>query len=150
MRAAISVAAAFALAACAATATEPEESAPMREIVRGYHSQQRTQLFEYVTNAERLNALWRLHGSSARPAINFEESAVLVLFLGEKMTGGYAVIVERVTRVGGMYEVQVAVYEPGPGCMTTQALTQPFQFVEVPAGAAGARFNARRVAPPCE
>lgn len=143
------VLAALALAACAVTATEPEETS-MREIVRGYHSQQRTQLFEYVTDAERLNTLWRQHGSSARPTIDFAESAVLALFLGERTTGGYAVIVERVTRRGAILEVDVTVYEPGRGCMTTQALTQPFQFVEVPAGATEARFNTRRIAEPCE
>lgn len=149
MRAAL-VIAALALTACAATATEPEEATEMREIARGYHSQQRTPLFELVTDAARLNALWRLHGSSARPTIDFSKHAVLALFLGEKTTGGYAVVVERVTRRGDALEVDVAVYEPGPGCMTTQALTQPFQFVEVPAGATDARFNTRRIAEPCE
>lgn len=144
------VMAALAMAACAATATPSASAEPMKEIARGFHSQQTERLFELVTDAARFDALWRLHGSSGRPSIDFNEHAVLALFVGDKPTGGHAVIVEGVTRNGATLEVDVAVYEPGPGCMTTQAFTQPYQFVQVKAGATDANFNVRRVAEPCE
>lgn len=147
MRAVLAVAA-CALAACVATPTTGSE-VPMREIVRGQNSQQRAPLYELVTTPERLNQLWRLTGTSTRPSIDFATHAVVAAFMGEQPTGGYAVIVERAVRDGDTLVVGLALYEPGPGCMATQALTRPFQLVAVPAGARDARFETRRVAEPC-
>jgi hypothetical protein len=148
MRRASLVAATFVLGACAMNT--PATEVEVTEIVRGFHSPQTTELFELVTTPQRLTELWRMAQTSQRPAVAFDRHAVVAAFMGEKPTGGYAVVIERAVRRGDVLEVELALYEPGPGCMTTQAITQPFVFAAVPAGPTDARFTTRRIAEPCE
>ena len=53
------------------------------------------------------------------------------VFLGTKPTGGYGVSVASARRVGTALELSVNVKSPGPGTITTQALTSPWTLVEV-------------------
>ena len=52
---------------------------------------------------------------------------------GERHTGGHSIAIERVTRTPDGLAVEVVETVPGPGCATTQAVTQPVDVVVVAA-----------------
>jgi len=69
---------------------------------------------------------------SARPEVDFDEETVVVLLLGERRTGGYAVDIARVIEHRTEVEVVVRVERPAAGEMVTQALTSPYLVASVP------------------
>ena len=66
------------------------------------------------------------------PAIDFGESTIIVAAMGSRSSGGYAIDLTEVGRVGTDYHVVVRESSPGSNCMTTGALTQPVAAVRVP------------------
>jgi len=56
-------------------------------------------------------------------AINFDERMVIAVFMGEKNTGGYSIMIDNI--------VEKDTY-PGIGCAVIQVLTQPYYIVELP------------------
>ena len=66
------------------------------------------------------------------------------------MTGGHDIVVQKVTRSGGDLRIEVLETKPGPGCMTTSALTQPVDVVLAPAaGVTGWSFIDQTAAGTC-
>lgn len=61
--------------------------------------------------------------------IDFNKSAVVAAFAGEKNTGGYSVKID-----GSMGNVSVKVNSPPPDAIVTEALTMPFLVSQVPVG----------------
>jgi hypothetical protein len=76
---------------------------------------------------------WGSLRAGQRPAVDFSRDVVIAVAAGQRMTGGHSIAVERVTRTGDGLAVEVVETVPGPGCMTTQALTQPVDVVVVAA-----------------
>ncbi|HDP88491.1 MAG TPA: protease complex subunit PrcB family protein [Thioalkalivibrio sp.] len=70
------------------------------------------------------------------PAVDFEQAGVLLLEMGQRPTGGYAVaLAEPVIAVDdGIATVTVNWQEPAPGAIATQALTSPCLLLEIPRG----------------
>jgi hypothetical protein len=96
-------------------------------------------------------SFWTSLGAGARPAVDFSRDIVIVAAAGQRATGGNAIAVERVSRTGDGLAVEVVETNPGPGCMTTQALTQPVDVIVV--AAADARtwsFSDQTRAQPCQ
>ncbi|HEY0979424.1 MAG TPA: protease complex subunit PrcB family protein [Candidatus Paceibacterota bacterium] len=88
-----------------------------------------------VYTEEDFAALWtRAYGEEAPalPAVNFADSYVIGVFAGEQATGGHAIAVSRITDENAARTVAITLTRPGAGCMVSQALTSPFQFVLVP------------------
>jgi len=56
----------------------------------------------------------------------FGKQSMIVAGIGEQNTGGYAVHITNVYRVGDEVVVQADITRPGDDAVTTQALTQPF------------------------
>ncbi len=78
--------------------------------------------------------VWELaHGTETpMPSVDFATHEVLAVFDGERTSGGYEVAVEQILDVGTVREVNIVRTAPGASCITTQALTSPFQMVVVP------------------
>jgi len=92
--------------------------------------------FAVATSQAELEALWRqAYGSLTDPPpvpeVDFRGSSVVAAFLGTKPTGGYSVDVGDVYLEDGEVYVDLEVTEPGPGTLTTQALTHPWVMIEV-------------------
>ncbi len=89
-----------------------------------------------IQNAEKLAELWRLvYGESDDliPAVNFERNEVLAVFDGTHSSGGYSIEVSSVVDENGIARrVAVTRRTPGESCVTTQAITSPFQIVVLP------------------
>jgi hypothetical protein len=92
-----------------------------------------------VTTAEELAALWP--AGAAIEDVDFSEESVVVVALGERRTGGYSVEVESVVATDDGVVVRYVEGAPGPGCMTTQALTQPYRIIAIPRVEGPARFE---------
>lgn len=105
-----------------------------------------------VPTAAEWEALWAGAGGGAPlPEVDFTREEVIVAAAGTRPSGGHEIEVESVRDAGSRRVVVVRETAPGSGCMNTQALTQPADFVAVPrrAGAEYA-FETRRETTPCE
>jgi hypothetical protein len=136
------------VAACRGVVGAPDQELEFEELASGAHARTPAAFNEYIVEPRRFAEVWA-HAGGARPAVDFTRHAVVAAFIGQRNTGGHSVEVVRVVRRGDSLEVHLRLREPGEGCMTTQALTRPFQLVRVPAGAAKAEFVVERVAVVC-
>ena len=98
-------------------------------------------------------AAWaRVHEGMAAPplpAVDFARDMVVLLALGERSSGGHAVRFDSLSVSGGGATVRYTATSPGPGCMTTQAITAPIEVVRVARVAGAVRFEARTVQERC-
>ena len=93
--------------------------------------------FEIASSQSELVRLWNeAYGSQLElppiPNLDFRRQSVLGLFLETKPTGGYGIEVQDVSLEDGEVYVDVALIEPRPGAITTQALTTPWVLIRVP------------------
>lgn len=80
--------------------------------------------------------LWnKVHGQDGEvlPSVDFDQYQVIGVFAGVKQSGGYAISVVRVVDTASTRTVTIAVTSPGEGCTVTQALTNPYQLIRLPA-----------------
>lgn len=83
-----------------------------------------------ITSQEEYNEAVVIYTSSPPLPIDFSKGSVLLVDMGPRPTGGYWVEVESVnSTMKGAVVVAVRLWKPGRRCLTTQALTNPFQFV---------------------
>ncbi len=68
---------------------------------------------------------------SEPPAVDFDRRMVIVAAMGRRPTGGYSISIEEVRATADSLHVSVVETSPGPGCLTTQALTAPVAAVSV-------------------
>lgn len=97
-------------------------NAPVRKNYAAYSSEDFAQLWAMAYG----------EGASPIPAVDFSDSYVIGIFLGEKPTGGYAIRVDEVADTGSLRNVSLVLTSPGEGCLSSQALTRPFQIITVP------------------
>lgn len=67
-----------------------------------------------------------------RPVVDFDSRELLACFMGERSSGGYRLSIPGVARQGDTLMIRVVHIEPGKRCLTTMALTQPYQVVAIP------------------
>ncbi|MBP7741251.1 MAG: protease complex subunit PrcB family protein [Candidatus Pacebacteria bacterium] len=93
--------------------------------------------------------VWKMTGSTEEmPVIDFTKAYVIAVFAGTKPTGGYAISVEGVSDVGDVRSVSILSEKPGVGCITTQAITSPYQIIRVPfSGATISRVDVEKEVP---
>lgn len=107
-----------------------------------------------VENPQAWEALWgtltsRQPQAPARPSVDFNRERLVVVSMGERPSGGYAIEVEGVFQSGGSLYVSVLEVSPGSDCMTTTALTQPVAAVALPAGREPVKFVERTKVQSC-
>ena len=110
-------------------------AAPWRELGRGAQATGGdAPSFELATSAAQFENLWRrAYGTMLSPPplpeVDFGRESVAAVFLGTRTSGGYGVEVHNVALEGSEAFLDVAVTEPAPGALTTQALTNPWVMV---------------------
>ena len=88
---------------------------------------------ELVSNQTDWQRVWQIVGSDRRiPEINFDTRSVIIVYQGRKPTGGWSILVIKLRREGSRLIVSVREQKPGPGDITTDALTSPFVIVSIP------------------
>jgi hypothetical protein len=78
------------------------------------------------------------------PAIDFDNSVLVMAAMGTRPTGGYEVIIESVRAHNGGLLVSVLERSPGSSCGTYQALTAPIHVVQVPRSGTSGTFSVRQ------
>ncbi len=86
-----------------------------------------------LRDANDWNAHWRAVGQEAPRPIDPVREMAIVVFLGERRTGGYTVEITAVESSAEGLIVTPRESAPPPGAMVTQALTQPWALALVPA-----------------
>lgn len=99
-----------------------------------------------ITDEAAWQAHWRRHASRQvpvppAPPFDFSQGSILAVYMGERNSGGNAVEVTGVSQDGDTLWVTVRQTTPGPGAITTQALTQPFHIVKIPRVPAGTKVE---------
>ena len=77
----------------------------------------------------------------APPNVDFTKEMVVLAALGERSTGGYAIVVDSATENATGATVWVSLNSPGAGCVTTQAFTQPVDIAKVTRTDAAVHFT---------
>jgi hypothetical protein len=83
------------------------------------------------------------------PRVDLTREMVVVLAIGTRSSGGHAVRFDGMDREGDGARVRYTVTEPGPECMTTQAITSPAEVVSVPRVDGPVRFERQREVDRC-
>jgi PrcB C-terminal/Putative zinc-finger len=92
-----------------------------------------------ITSQSRLAKIWaqiwavRIN-PPPMPYVDFSRQVAVVCSLGTQTTGGYALRIMNVDRVGNILRVRVTTKRPTKGTGLTQALTQPYSLVVVDIG----------------
>lgn len=151
MIAVVMLAAAVALAGCSNEATSPEtmrvpaDAARLAEdrVLQGnlvtfrFYSGLAQRERVVVRTDEEWTRVWerithRVSPPVPRPAVDFSQEMVVVVAMGGRPTGGYAIAVEGVFEAEGRLYAAVLEKSPGAACILTQALTQPIDVVRIP------------------
>jgi hypothetical protein len=85
-----------------------------------------------IRDANAWAQFWAELGVGDRPAVDFSKDVVIAAAAGQRSSGGYEIMVDRVTQQNGELTAEVVETVPGPNCMTTGSLTQPVDVVVVP------------------
>lgn len=145
MRAIALIGGALLLSACATFARQGEPI-DFQTVDRGTHSGIQQAGRRVIEDNQRFAALWAELYRTRRPEppmpdIDFEREIVVAVFQGQQPTGGYAVEVEAVQRIGRRAVVHVAQTAPEPDDMVTMALTSPYHVVRFARQEGGVEFQ---------
>jgi len=109
----------------------------------------------YIQSAEEWEAWWMQTKSNykpmpALPNVDFSKHSVIACHMGNQRSGGFKVEVQKIINQGNVLEVHVLHASPGPNCIASMAITQPYQFVKFDKVAATkAEFKVVKKAVPC-
>jgi hypothetical protein len=141
--AALAVAAALALGGAERGGCKPDREAPV-EVVRssqtcggegeGFSARRIASADELRTALPLTATIGGPERSAEAAAPDFERDAVLLLSMGQRRTGGYALELARPVALvkGDVAGVQVLLREPPAGAVTAQVLTSPCLVVKLP------------------
>ena len=63
--------------------------------------------------------------------VDFSSRRVALLSMGVRNRGGYSIEAEAIEDYGEYIKLKVLLTKPGNNCITTQAITSPYQFIEI-------------------
>ena len=106
-------------------------------IAKGYSSGLRSAERTLIEDEAAWEAAWaRVYANvlpqPSLPVIDFNRYSVILVALGERNTGGYAIEVTRLASTSDYLYAGITSTSPGSRCSTSQALTQPFDIVRIP------------------
>lgn len=117
-------------------------SVPMKTIDKGSHSRIDAARRAVVRTPPEWARLWTEHaGERARPAVDFGRETIVAVFLGSRPTAGFGVEIVEVREEEGTTVVRYRETRPGPGTVTAQVVTSPYDIVAVPRRQGEIRFE---------
>jgi len=93
---------------------------------QGEYGGRETESYEVIHTQEELDVIFRELNLEKAPAVNFAENNVVVLFLGQKNSGGNSIGIKSVQFNGDTATINVEKNSPQEGGMVTMAITNPF------------------------
>lgn len=120
-------------------ATNPPKSGltiGFQTISRGYYSGHKSPAYYVMVNEDEWREVWNQHDSihypqDPLPEVNFSETIVIAVFMGEFNTGGYGIEIKEILNINQLIVVKVEKTFPGEGCILTEALSQPYHIVKI-------------------
>jgi protease stability complex PrcB-like protein len=100
-------------------------------------------LTDFARDEAKWRILWRQHRVSDAPYIDFERNMVVAVFLGQRPTTGYSVVLENIGFAGDVLEISHFEGQPGSSCIVGQAFTTPYVIVRLPRHEGDVAFKAR-------
>ncbi len=88
------------------------------------------QVLKIETEAE-WEEFWSRHRANVPPAVDFSREMVIAAVDGREPSGGYQFEITAIEDDGSRLVVRVSKAIPGPGCVVTQVITQPFHIVRL-------------------
>ena len=126
------------LVAASLQATTP----PMKTIDLGQNSEVEIPRQAVARSAEEWDALWRSHAPQrSRPAVDFANSMVVGIFLGQRPTAGFGVSIVGTREEQARLVVQYRETRPRPDAITAQVLTAPYHIVTIAKRAGAITFE---------
>ena len=118
------------------SATTAETEVPFAVLERGDHAAEVATRKNYAAyDEEGLKKLWDMaHGGEGNgpPAVDFEKNFVIGAFLGQEPTDGYGIRTVRIMDRGDTRSISFLLTKPASGCVTSQAITRPYELIVVP------------------
>ncbi|MEX2670856.1 MAG: protease complex subunit PrcB family protein [Phycisphaeraceae bacterium] len=114
-----------------------EDGQPMTILTEWHGSQSEREEpdFQVIRDQRAWEQAWdALPTDDSVPEVDFDQQLVLAAWMGQRMTGGYAIRIRdiRPTADGEAFEAILEHREPGPDEFVTQALTAPYHIVVIP------------------
>jgi PrcB C-terminal len=117
-------------------------SLPVTTLVRSTRSSINSPRQAVARTTAEWASLWKEHsGAAPAPKVDLGTSTVVAVFLGERMTGGYAAEITGTRRDGAALVVLWAERKPAADQMTAQVSTSPAHIASIPAFAGEIRFE---------
>ena len=104
-------------------------------ISKGYYSGFKSPAYFVIANEDEWADIWNKHDSICQPRntpleVNFSETTIIAVFMGEFKTGGYGIEIKEITDVGRSVIVKVEKTYPDKESIVTLALSQPYHIVK--------------------
>ncbi len=90
---------------------------------------------QVIRDAENWRQLWAQLHQPSPPDFSAGRDMALAVFLGMRRTGGYDIAIEPAGQSGSAALFRVREVPPAPGAFVTQALTNPYRIILLPANA---------------
>ena len=140
------VAAACLFVACRGTAGASGNDLQTEVVMSGGTSGVLEQGVVIARDGDEWNALWAQHSNRQiptpdAPAIDFDTSMIVAVFLGERPSGGYGIELDSCRVEEGHVVVRAHETTPDPEKAQTMAMTSPFVIAAVPVTAGAARLE---------
>lgn len=124
------------LVGCAVNRDTTRDGAPLaRQLTASAHCGLTAPSLVYLSSAADVSRFVQQRGqnlvSGALQEPDFEQEHLLVVAMGQKPTGGYAVVLEDSRIRDNVLQISARGQSPGPGDMVTQALTTPCAILAV-------------------
>jgi hypothetical protein len=105
-------------------------------IVKGYYSGHTSSAYYVIDNQENWTNVWNEYQriftpQYPPPEVNFSESLVIAVFMGEQTSGGFEIAIKSIHPRNNLLVVNVDKTHPGPHCIVTLALTQPYHIIKL-------------------
>lgn len=89
-----------------------------------------------VRSEAQFDSVWKVVFSNVepkpeRPAVNFENQAIVVYLAGMKSSGGYIAEIRSVATRKKQVYIDTHLTTPGPDCMSASVITSPFAFARI-------------------
>jgi len=101
-------------------------------ISKGYYSGHKNPAYYVIENEIECVVVWNqcTRAFLPPPEINFSNTTIIAVFMGEFSTGGYGIEIKEIVNLDESVVVRVEKTYPGEGCYVTEAFSQPYHIVK--------------------
>ena len=105
------------------------------ELKSGHNSGFSQAVTKVIKSQEEFNEVWTVLFANymkkdETPEVDFENNVLVLVAAGEKNSGGYNIKVSKAVSMANKTHVTIIASGPGKNCVTTEAITYPYQLVQ--------------------